>query len=108
MKNGRQSGLLTDMKAPRVKRLADYYGRAEAALADKVRRSKKRYKAIPGNNHHCNPSLWLSCIDADAILDESGLKNPLFKESGIRDQGSGAKGQIANSEWPIEKDKGAK
>ena len=80
MKNGRQSGLLTDVKAPRVRRLADYYERAEAALAEKIKRSGKRYRAIPGNNHHCNPALWLSCEDADAILAEAGLENPLFNE----------------------------
>ena len=80
MKNGRQSGFLTDYKSPRVKRLAEYYEKAEAALADKVRRSKKRYKAIPGNNHHCNPALWLCCTDADAIIEEAGLVNPLFRE----------------------------
>ena len=68
------------MVAHRVDIMAEFYEKAETAMAERVKRSKKRYKVIPGNNKHCKPSLWLSCADADKILEEAGLVNPLFNE----------------------------
>ena len=76
---------MIDDTMPRVEALAEYYGRVEAILADKVRWSRGKYPITPGTNRNSPVSLWLSCADADAIIEGAGLQNPLFEDEKERE-----------------------
>ena len=80
MKIYKQAGYIREMVAHRVDILAEFYDRAESAMAERVKRSRKRYPIPPGCNKSSPVSMQLSCEDADRILEEAGLVNPLFKE----------------------------
>ena len=74
----RQAKFMTDEKGPRDRALKDYYQMVESAITEKVREDAKRYPRPIGHNRNSPVTLWLSCADADEILDEAGLENPLF------------------------------
>ena len=71
---------MIDDARPRVRALADYYERAEGLLERTVAANRKRHPKPLTHNKNSHVSLWLSCSDADAIIDGVGLKTPLFEE----------------------------
>ncbi|NIP26653.1 MAG: hypothetical protein GWN94_19780, partial [Phycisphaerae bacterium] len=66
-----------ELKRPRVDALARYYEKAEGEL-EKVVRGNKKYPMPNLFNRNSHVALWLNCVDADRIIEEAGLKNPLF------------------------------
>ena len=69
-------------KEPRIVALADYYEQAEQALRSKVLSNRGRFQRLPGTNRLSPFSEQLGSSDADVILAEAGLKNPLFNNEG--------------------------
>lgn len=80
MKIYKRAGYIRETVSHRVDILAEFYDMAESELTKKARNNPKRYPICLGHNKLSPVSMQLSCEDADAILAEAGLVNPLFKE----------------------------
>lgn len=80
MKQSKKPLFVRELVAHRVDILAEFYDMAESALVKTVKKNPKKYPAGLGHNKGLSPSLWLDCIEADRIIEEAGLVNPLFKE----------------------------